>query len=276
MNNLLLPIQDVKYFVEMTGHQADHPIVFLHGFTGSTSTWSVVREVLSRKYRVITVDLLGHGQTSAPKQIERYAMEQQIDDLQALFEQLSLPSFTLVGYSMGGRTAIAYAQKYTNQIHSLILESASPGLQSQTERELRQMADTKLANRILEEGIESFVDFWENIPLFKTQLNLSQEQRFAIRQERLQQRPLGLANSLRGMGTGSQPSYWEHLQAFFMPTLLMTGALDSKFVTIAREMMRDLPNAQHEIVLGTGHAIHVEKPLQFATIIEKYLSELKL
>lgn len=269
-------IQGVDYFVEMTGDEHAHPIVLLHGFTGSTSTWTAVKDILSKSFQVITIDLLGHGQTSSPRSVERYTMEKQIDDLHEIFQQLDVAPFTLVGYSMGGRTALAYAQQFGHQLHSLVLESASPGLRTEKERETRRTSDANLATRIIEEGIDSFVDFWEQIPLFDTQKTLPVAKRLDIRQERLRQNPIGLANSLKGMGTGSQPSYWQQLHELTMPILLLTGSLDSKFVTIAQEMMSHMPNVQHYSLENAGHAIHVEKPLQFATMIEEYITNLKL
>ena len=59
-------------------------VVFLHGFTGSASTWREVRDEFKEKYRTIAVDLTGHGKTTVPDEPERYAMEEQIEDLEAL------------------------------------------------------------------------------------------------------------------------------------------------------------------------------------------------
>ena len=106
---------------------------------------------------------------------------------------------------------------------SLILESSSPGLKTEDERATRRETDHRLAERILQMVLPSFIDFWENIPLFKTQKELSEEQRQVIREERLSQREIGLANSLRGIGTGSQTSYWERLKAVNIPVLLING-----------------------------------------------------
>ena len=67
---------------------------------------------------------------------------------------------------MGGRIALAYTIKYPERVTSLILESASPGLKTEQERIERREADELLAKKINSEGIPSFVEFWENIPLF--------------------------------------------------------------------------------------------------------------
>lgn len=201
-------------------------------------------------------------------------MEEQIEDLEALFEHMKLDSFYLVGYSMGGRISLAYTIKYPERVKALILESSSPGLSEERDREERIKADKLLANKIIDEGIASFVEKWEDIPLFATQKSLPIEKREAIRKERLRQSEIGLANSLLGGGTGSQKSYWEALFSIQNPVFLITGELDAKFVAIAREMRALAPTWRHIVVPGTGHAIHVEKPRLFATMIMEYLQDL--
>ncbi|MBO1914528.1 alpha/beta fold hydrolase, partial [Microvirga sp. 3-52] len=106
-----------------------------------------------------------------------------------------------VGYSMGGRIALSYTINHPKRVASLILESSTPGLETERERIERMNKDKILAQKICSEGILSFVEFWEGIPLFDTQKKLSTEQQQKIRTERLSQNAVGLANSLLGIGT---------------------------------------------------------------------------
>ncbi|PID16292.1 2-succinyl-6-hydroxy-2,4-cyclohexadiene-1-carboxylate synthase [Sporosarcina sp. P35] len=243
----------------------------LHGFTGSTATWEETIGDLKEEYHVITVDLIGHGKTEAPLSAERYRMEEQVADLREVLQTLKVNRPVFLGYSMGGRIALGYTVSHPEDVACLILESSSPGLRTADERLARISADSKLADRVESEGIEKFTDFWQDIPLFHSQKKLSESRQLAVRNERLNQRAMGLANSLRGVGTGSQPSYWQQLEQLTLPVLLITGSKDEKFETIAREMMNILPNAQHETIKDAGHAIHVEKPRQFATMVKSYL-----
>ncbi len=276
MIDLQVPVRGLSIHVEMEGDPHLPAIVFLHGFTGTASTWNEVRKELEGKYRTIAIDLTGHGKTSIPDKPERYSMEEQIKDLEALFGHLKLDSFYLVGYSMGGRISLAYTINYPERVKALILESSSPGLSEEQDRAARKAADKLLASKIIEEGITTFVDKWENIPLFDSQKSLPAEKRRAIRKERLQQNEIGLANSLLGIGTGSQDSYWKALHSISNPVFLTTGELDAKFVAIAREMNLLSPTWRHAVVPGAGHAIHVEKPRLFATMVMEYLQDLYL
>lgn len=80
-------------------------------------------------------------------------------------------------------------------------------------------------------------------------------------------------NSLKGMGTGVQPSWWSDLSSMSFPVLLLAGAEDSKFAAINREMNNELPDSRLEIISGAGHAIHVERPEIFGTIVNGFLRE---
>lgn len=259
----------VRYHIEVTGDEARPVLVLLHGFTGSTATWHPVFEYW-QDFRVVAIDLIGHGKTDSPKDAKRYAMERQLKDLESIFRELKLSQFSLLGYSMGGRTALAYACEYPDRVGRLLLESASPGLELEADRKQRQEADARLAQDLLRDGLEAFVAKWENISLFDSQKSLPQSVREQVRQERLAQSALGISNSLLGMGTGSQRSYWDCLEDLKMPVLLLTGELDPKFYTIALRMQELLPNAEHRII-SAGHAIHVEKPAEFATMVMEQL-----
>lgn len=266
MESTTVNVRGIDIHFNRYNNGAKERIVFLHGFTGSRHSWDEVITFLPKTFDILTIDLIGHGETSKPMISSRYAVEEQIADLQALFQQLQWSNFTLVGYSMGGRLALSYASQYP--VKKLILESSSPGLIDKEERLNRKQSDEQLADRILNEGLTSFVDFWEGIPLFHSQRQLTLEKKQHIRQERLAGSEIGLANSLRGFSTGVQPSYWDKLEEIVTPTFLITGELDEKFSKLAKEMKKYLPKAAHKEIMDVGHAIHVENPELFATIVE--------
>ncbi|MCH7322491.1 2-succinyl-6-hydroxy-2,4-cyclohexadiene-1-carboxylate synthase [Solibacillus sp. MA9] len=264
-------VNGLDVFVEEVNPQGTKTLVLLHGFTGSTKTWQHVVQALPTSVRCIMVDLIGHGETSAPENIEAYSMAFQVDMLHGLFQQLNVQKFALLGYSMGGRVALSYAVKHPQNMEHLLLESASPGLVQAEERAARKQADDQLAEIILQKGIESFVDKWENIPLFASQKLLTNEVQQEIRTERLLQRAIGLANSLRGMGTGVMPNLWDDLATLPIAVTLFTGELDEKFVALNQKMQNSLIHAKHLTIPEVGHAIHVENPLKFATIVEEMI-----
>ncbi|WP_010647289.1 2-succinyl-6-hydroxy-2,4-cyclohexadiene-1-carboxylate synthase [Oceanobacillus massiliensis] len=257
---------DATYWYEIHGHGI--PVVLLHGFTGSTATWQDLVDEWDSDYQLITVDLPGHGKTRTPSLA---TMDDCCNDLDKLFQYLELKSFHMVGYSMGGRTALSFVRLYPDHILSLTLESASPGLALEEERVQRIEKDEHLATRLERDGIESFVDFWEDIPLFDSQRRLPLNVQEKIRQERLSQSPQGLAQSLRTMGTGRQPSCWEVLSTIDKPVLLIVGEFDSKFIHINKKMQNELISGNLIICEDAGHAIHVEKPAVFGKIVSGFI-----
>lgn len=263
-------VDDATYAYRITGQGP--PIVLLHGFTGTKSTWSSVVEELKTNYQLISIDLPGHGETitHSPR-----IMEDCCADLAQLFNHLKLTCFHLIGYSLGGRTALSYALLYPEFVLSLILESASPGLKSVVERVTRIKSDEKLAQVIGSMGLVSFVDYWENIPLFATQRKLPYEQRHRIRLERLAQSEKGLAQSLRMMGTGSQPSWWDRLSSVSQPVLLIVGEKDKKFIKINQEMKLHFQNATLKMIRNAGHAVHIEQADSFVREISNFMSHVK-
>jgi 2-succinyl-6-hydroxy-2,4-cyclohexadiene-1-carboxylate synthase len=267
----LINVGDVSYHCVEQG--AGDPLVLLHGFTGSSAAWSRVMPSLAQRYRVIAVDLLGHGASDAPEDPARYAMERVVWDLVTLLDILAAGPAYLLGYSMGGRLALYLALELPERWRALILESASPGLATEEERAQRVVRDATLAERIESLGIERFVASWEKLPLFISQQAVPEAVRAEQRRWRLQNRPAGLARSLRGMGTGAQPSLWQRLGELALPTLLLAGALDEKFMGIARKMARAIPEATLDLVPGAGHTIHLEQPERWLRLIHDWLRE---
>ena len=258
-------IQGRSYWLETDG--AGPVLLLLHGFTGSGRTWEPLLEQWTDHFCCIRVDLPGHGRSHQ----ETISMERFCQDLAFILNRMKLDYINLAGYSMGGRTALSFAMLFPERISKLVLESASPGLASAQERQERRRKDQKLAHQILEQGVPSFVAMWENIPLFASQKKLPDQTRRKVKEERLRQSGKGLAASLTGMGTGSQPSWWKRLGNLPQPVLLLAGAEDEKFVNIARRMDEELPGSHFQLVSHAGHAIHVEQPEKFGTIVSDFL-----
>lgn len=257
-----------------SGPSSPPTLLLLHGFTGSSADWKPFIPMWGEKYRLLMVDIIGHGKSDAPTDPARYTMDHAVADLIGILDHYRVDRCVVLGYSMGGRLALALTVRHPERIRGLILEGSSPGLESIQEREERIRRDEALARRIERGGIESFVSYWENIPLFASQKNLPPSVRAHIRAKRLVNRALGLAHSLRGMGTGAQPSLWHALSDLHMPVLLLAGAWDEKFCRIARNMHKQLPSSEFRKIADAGHNIHVEQAQVFGTMVLDYLSKM--
>jgi 2-succinyl-6-hydroxy-2,4-cyclohexadiene-1-carboxylate synthase len=264
-------VRGMRYQVFVAGQGT--PIFLLHGFTGSAATW-FPHIGLARQFRLIAIDLPGHGATQAPPDPARYRADQVVADLLAVADSLlgTNTPFALLGYSMGGRLAMHVALAAPKRITALALESASPGIVDAGERDDRRRRDEALAERIERDGTAPFVEYWEALPLFASQAGLPEATRAALRTQRLVQSPVGLANSLRGFGAGVQAYLGHDLAGLSMPVLLITGALDAAYQTHANEMAASIADTQVASVAGAGHTVHLEQPDAFQAIVLDFLT----
>ena len=237
------------------------PVLLLHGFTGSARAWPpVCVEALAARHRVLIPDLPGHGGSPVPRDGSGCDFGATVEALVRLLDRAGMGPATWIGYSMGGRVALGAAVLRPGSVSRLVLESASPGLRTEEERTERRAADEALAARIEADGVPAFVDRWMGLPLFATQRRLPPARLAEERRRRLENRTEGLAASLRGLGTGAQPSFWDDLAGVSVPALLVTGVLDAKFTELAGAMAGLMPTARHVTTPGAGHAVHLERP----------------
>lgn len=265
-----IAVNGVHLNVEVRG--AGPALLLLHGFTGSAATWTPHLGAFAG-FTTVAVDLLGHGTSDCPPDPRRYRTERCVEDMKALLDKLSIRQAAVLGYSMGGRVALHLALQAPARLWALVLESASPGIEDAEEREERVRADAALADAIERDGVAAFVDRWQALPLFATQARLPDAARKELRRQRLHNEPRGLANSLRGMGAGSQAPVLARLGEIRVPVLLLAGAADEKYCALAQRMAAVLPCARQEIVSEAGHAVHLEQPDAFDGAVRRFLDE---
>ncbi len=231
-------------------------VVLLHGFTQTHRSWEPVVRLLPGGGLAL-VDLPGHGGSAE--------VTTGFEETVALLAGIAgLEGVCYAGYSMGARLALGVAAAHPEAARSLVLISGTAGIADERARMKRVVEDAALATRIESIGIEKFIDEWLRRPMFR---HMSE----TMRQDRLTNTAAGLAHGLQALGTGTMPSLWYRLRDLTVPVLLVTGELDSKFTTLAREMAVALPAAEHVVVEDAGHAVHIEKPEVVAGLIEDFL-----
>jgi 2-succinyl-6-hydroxy-2,4-cyclohexadiene-1-carboxylate synthase len=244
-----------------TSERGDRRIAYLHGFTQTHHSWhecaSLVAGRLGGATTSLFPDLPGHGLSGG----DRAGIAEGASELARLLDRS-----TLVGYSMGGRTALHVALAPGNDVERLVLLGATPGIADDDERRARVVADEQRAARIEAIGVDAFLDEWLAAPLFAT---LPPDGRSL--DQRRRNTAAGLAHSLRTFGTGAQEPLWDRLTEIEIPVLVLAGELDTKFTAIGREMANALPEATFVTVAGAGHAAHAERPELVADAIATWL-----
>lgn len=258
----------MKFNHRFTDNGKSRTLLLLHGFLSDMTSMDGVAGELSSHYNILAVDLPGFGGT--PSAGIDYGMEDIAEGLRDLLASLDLDQVDVLGYSMGGRAALSFIANHPEYVGRAVLESTSPGIATETEREKRRSVDAERAARI-NEDFPAFIAGWEDMGLFSSQQALPEKALEHQRQNRLSQQPAEAADSLMKYGTGVQPSYWEALRRIDCPVLLLAGNRDEKFIGINSRMAELLPDARFEIVDGAGHNIHMEAPRKFGTIVIEFL-----
>lgn len=251
-----------------TAGSPDQPaVMFLHGFMGRGADWTPIIDAVQDRAYGLVVDLPGHG-ASVDLPEDAYTMAATAQHLADVLDAEDITRCRVVGYSMGGRTALYFALTHPDRCAQLMLESASPGLRTEAERAARRRVDRQRAERIASD-FDAFLQDWYRMPLFASlaRHDLVDE----MIQRRRHNRPDELVKSLQGMGTGAQPSLWERIPNLRISTRTLTGALDDKYVGITRGMTALNPRIQSILIPGAGHTVHAERPEAFINALRRFV-----
>ncbi len=233
-------------------------LVWLHGFTQTRDSARRYRTILATDYEVLSPDLPGHG-TSAGLSA---SLEEAADLVAAA---AGAGPVALGGYSMGGRVALHVVLRHPGLVSRLVLLSASAGIEDESERAARRARDEALASRIGRVGAPAFLEEWLAQPLFST-LARDDAERAARSTD-----AAGLADSLRRAGTGTQAWLLGALAGIEVPTLVLAGGLDPKFVEAGTRLAGTIAGARLVVLEGLGHAAHLEDPARVAGVVRDFL-----
>jgi len=248
-------------------------VLYLHGFLGCKEDWSETAASLGESFSHLQIDLTGHGVSAETAYEDRhFTMAGCAAKVIEVLDHLKIERCRLVAYSMGGRLGLFLLTHYPDRFLSAVIESASPGLKTKSERDERRARDERLAEELAGGDMPVFLERWYAQPLFATldRAGPGFEQLFRRRRTG---NPEQLARSLRLMGTGVQPSLWDRLGDIACPVLFVAGERDDKFRRLAEEMHRLCPKGQKAIIPKAGHSSHFERPEEFARAVRRFFAE---
>lgn len=234
------------------------PLVCLHGTFGQASDWDQLADDLGRE--VIAPDLPGHG--------ARYAEPANsfADTVRELVDQTP-PGADLLGYSLGGRLALAVARQA--RVRSLAIESAHPGLAGE-QAAARAVADDAGADQLAADPA-LFMERFYGASLFESFRALPQFRTIASdRLARARRDPAALAATLRALSPGRQPDLAPALAATQIPTLFVAGAKDPKYTELGARLARTCEHVQLAVIPNAGHNVHLEQPGAFAQTVRAF------
>lgn len=236
------------------------PIVFLHGFTGSTRNWALTVPALRDRFRCVSLDHPGHGQSEKATDTAFYALPNMAAVAYAAIREIGIEECYLVGHSMGGMISQHVILDHPQLVRALILvdTAAAPitGFESANEK-LRQIARA--------EGIEAAFDLRSKRdpraadPAF---LRLWREQFVMTSVEAYIGGSLAMEN---------REPLLERLASLTVPTLIVCGENDEPFLQPSREMQAAIPGSELVIIPGAGHGPAMESPADFNRTLSGFL-----
>jgi 2-succinyl-6-hydroxy-2,4-cyclohexadiene-1-carboxylate synthase len=250
------------------GRAGKPTVVLLHGFLGSGEDWIPVGEFLASRFDLLTIDLPGHGASSGISP-EYFDFESCCTAIADLVSRQGISKCAVVGYSMGGRLAMYFAMRYPEYVHSLVVVSASPGIESEPARLSRLASDEQLAERLESMRLDQFVDEWYQQPLFASLRHSAAYD--AVAAARSGGARAALARALVGFSVGRQHSLWDKLSTLNFPVCYVAGEQDGKYTDIGRRAADLCPQGKLHIIPGAGHAVHIEQPGELSRVIASFV-----
>ena len=244
--------------------------LFLHGFLGTHSDWGRVLDAwphdAPRPAQVLTPDLPGHGRTPLDAASEiSYAgwiawLDAYLDAAQAHGPGV------LVGYSLGGRLALAWAARHPERVQGLYLLAAHPGLRDFQARAHRLALDEQRARVIRTAGLVSFLADWYDQPLFA--LRWRPRAKAALVAHRARQDAAAMAAVIAGLSPGRQPPLWDALAGLASRIGYVAGRWDVKYTALAQRLVAIRPPLRRIVVIErAGHLLPYDAPQTLARLL---------
>jgi len=244
MNQILYKNTKISYSDTGKGNA----VVLLHGFLENQTMWQDLVPELSKKHRLITLDLLGHGETECMGYV--HSMEDNADVVQAVLSKLRIRKAVFIGHSMGGYVALAYAELYPEKIRGFVLLNST----SKADSEERK-ANRNRAIKAVKKDYTTFIRLSITNLFSPDNRELLVDEIEKVKNEALKTPLQGVVASLEGMKIRKDREVLLHLTPY--PKMLILGKKDPVLIyETALEQIEE--TAVKLITLPDGHMSHIE------------------
>lgn len=247
------------------GNPTGTPVVLIHGYTDSDLDWASLVPYLSKRFRLILVDLRGHGESSKPECC--YTRYDFAYDIKLLLDRLHVRRADIVGHSLGSIVAQTFAELWPGRTLRVVLISSTAG---PAPKSAGPQYDWTAQIRRLKEPIDpdsKFMREWWSSPTPVDRRFLRRERRNAAAI------PLGIWLAVLNEGLGDLGDLARTLPQLTAPTLLIWGSNDPIMLPpMRRSLERALPHAKVVIFPGLGHNPFWEDPRGCAKVINAFLN----
>jgi pimeloyl-ACP methyl ester carboxylesterase len=235
------------------------PAVLLsHGYSATGRMWAPQRPVLEPRYRLITWDMRGHGQTESPADPAQYSEPLTVADMRGLLDHLGIQRAVVGGLSLGGYMSLAFHRRHPEMVRALVICDSGPGYRNPDARAAWNQRAHERARDLETRGLDALTAS-------------SREMREAMRHHRSAQ---GLAHAARGMLAQEDASVIDSLPAIRVPTLIVLGDRDTPFVAPCEYMAKKIAGARLEVIKDAGHSSNLDQPEAFNRVLLDFLDAL--
>ncbi len=241
-------------------------LVLLHGFLENQLMWQELSLELSKKHRVITIDLLGHGQTACLGYV--HSMEDQADMVHDVLLHLRIRKATLIGHSMGGYIALAFAELYPEIIKGIVLLN-STSLADSDERKINRAR----AIAAVKKDYTAFVRLSiANLFCEENRARLSHEIE-QVKEQALKTPLQGIVAALEGMKIRNDREVLLHFTPY--PKMLILGFKDP--VLVYEDQLEQIEKSNVELIsLSGGHMSYLENKAETFEALMHFIKKHKL
>lgn len=236
-------------------HGTGPAVLLSHGYSATTRMWAGQVEALKNRYRVITWDMRGHGQSDSPDDPKAYSEAATVDDIAGILNHLGIDKAVIGGLSLGGYMSLAFNLAHPSMVRALMLFDTGPGYKNPVGREGWNVTAMKRAETFEAKGLDA--------------LGGSAEVR--VSQHRSAQ---GLAHAARGMLAQFDSRIIESLEHIAVPTLVLVGEKDQPFLGATDYMANKIPGCTKVMIPEAGHAANLDQPAAFNAAVEAFLASL--
>lgn len=243
-------------------HGKGSAILFIHGFLGSSELWRDQITDFKKSHRLILLDLPGHGKSESLGYM--HSMEMLADLIHALLRELRIRKVILVGHSMGGYAALAFAEKYTDQLKALVLVNSTAAADSKSRKTSRRQL-IKLLPKKKDQLIKNLLDSFFVIEGYKRRFMLNRYKRWADAAS-----PQGIAASVKGMMERKEREIILKFAPY--PYLIIAGEKDP--IVGLRQNKKEAqlnPSGQLFILEDSGHISPLEKPWELNAALKQFI-----
>ncbi len=236
-------------------------VVLLHGFLENISMWATTVDMLSQRYRVVCVDLLGHGKTENMGYV--HGMVQMAECVKEVLNVLKIRKSILVGHSMGGYVALAFAELYPDNVKGICLMNSTSRADTPEKQKNRDKAIA-----IVKQNHNAFIR--NSIPMLFRSKNrrLFREEINEVKREALNTSKQGIIAALEGMKIRQDREVLLHFGPY--PKMLIIGEKDP--VLNLNDLLSQVENTNIEVVrLSEGHMSHIENKKEFRAVLTSFI-----